>query len=155
MARRPLSRRARRARGLAALAILALVAALIGALAAGSSPRRAATPARAGTLTKSRPAGFRAHRLAVALPSPLQDAAAVALPDHTLALFGGLDANDTSTTAVTVLAGGHVSTPARLPLAQHDAQAALLGGAAYIFGGGAVSSYDAHPALRSCGGRRL
>jgi N-acetylneuraminic acid mutarotase len=72
----------------------------------------------------------------------LQDAAVVTLPDGAVALLGGLDANDTSTSAVTVLAGNRVSMLAQLPLAQHDAQGALLGGKAYVFGGGQVSSYD-------------
>ncbi len=62
-------------------------------------------------------------------------------------LLGGLDTEDTSTAAITVLAPGSqgtsaTDTGARLPEPQHDAQAAALGGAVYVFGGGQVESYD-------------
>ena len=81
--------------------------------------RRHAEPcgAMARLVARSAPVRFAAHRLAAALPSSLQDAAAVALPDGTLALLGGLDGNDTSTAGVLVLAGERVSVRARLPTA--------------------------------------
>ncbi len=124
------------------MALLGLVAVLIAALSTGSSTRSAQSRSHPGLPAQRHPVRLRTKRLAVALPAPLQDAAAVVLADRTLALLGGLDANDTSTAAVMVLAGSHVATVARLPLAQHDAQGALLAGRAYVFGGGQVSSYD-------------
>jgi hypothetical protein len=133
------------------LLVVALIATVLVAVGAGSGPRGAASTSGAAershagggvTAASSAPVGFMAHRLAAVLPSPLRDAAAVALADGTLALFGGLDGNDTSTSGVLVLAGERVSVRSRLPVPQHDAQGALLGSDAYVFGGGQVSSYD-------------
>ncbi len=81
------------------------------------------------------------------LNAPLEDAAAAALDRSSAILLGGLDAEDTSTAAIVVLAPGTRGTGAtyigaRLPEPQHDAQAAVLGGAVYVFGGGQVASYD-------------
>ena len=132
----------RRTRGLVTLTLIAaLVVALVGVLNNGP-PHRAETAARVKVAPARGPARLRSHRLAVVLPSPLQDAATVSLPGGSLLLFGGLDASDTSTTAVMALAHDHLWILGRLPLAQHDAQAAILAGRAYIFGGGEVSSYD-------------
>jgi N-acetylneuraminic acid mutarotase len=66
----------------------------------------------------------------------------VALGSGRVALFGGLNAADTSTAAVSVLDAHSVIASARLPEPQHDAQGALIDGRAYIFGGGQFSSYD-------------
>jgi len=76
------------------------------------------------------------------LPLALQDAAAVYLGSGRVALLGGLNAADTSTEAVNVLDARSVHAGGALPVAQHDAQAALLGGRVYVFGGGQFSSYD-------------
>jgi hypothetical protein len=141
--RRHIPARRRRARLFTAFAAVAgLVAVGLVTLGGGSSRRPAGLRVETGHVPRLPPARLEAHRLAVALPSPLQDAAVVTLADGAVALLGGLDANDTSTSAVTVLAREHVSMLARLPQAQHDAQGALLGGKAYVFGGGQVSSYD-------------
>ena len=82
------------------------------------------------------------ERRAGSLPAPLQDAAGVSLGGQRWALLGGLDASDTSTAAITILSGTRVSARALLPEAQHDAQAAVLGGEVYVFGGGQFASYD-------------
>jgi hypothetical protein len=76
------------------------------------------------------------------LAAPLQDSAAVSLGAGRLVLLGGLDGSDTSTTAITILAGGKAEGAGRMPEAQHDAQGANLGGEVYVFGGGQFSSYD-------------
>ncbi len=125
------------------LGLVALLVATIAAPGGGShSPGAVRHEARLLPATGRAPERFAVRRLAAALPSPLQDAAAVALPNDTLALLGGLDASDTSTAEVLVLSGEHISTHARLPVAQHDAQGALLGSDAYVFGGGQFDSYD-------------
>ena len=51
-------------------------------------------------------------------------------------LLGGLTAADTSTDAVSVVSGATERDAGRLPTAVHDAAAARLGGAVYLFGGG-------------------
>lgn len=81
-------------------------------------------------------------RLPFTLPFALQDAAAVALGGGRAVLLGGLNAADTSTTAVSVLDAQGVAASARLPEAQHDAQGVLLDGRVYVFGGGQFSSYS-------------
>jgi len=70
------------------------------------------------------------------LRAPLQDAAAVALGRSRAMLLGGLTAADTSTDAVSVVSGATERGAGRLPTAVHDAAAARLGGAVYLFGGG-------------------
>lgn len=135
----------------AVLTVLALIVVVLILARKGSSSRGAASTQGAiarehagdgRAPASSVSAGLVAHRLAATLPSPLQDAAAVALPDGTFALLGGLDQNDTSTASVLVFDGRNVSLRAHLPISQHDAQGALLGNYVYVFGGGQVSSYD-------------
>ena len=76
------------------------------------------------------------------LPAAVQDAAVATVGAERVVLLGGLDAAQSSTTTLSVLSGGSVTGSGNLPVAQHDAQAAVLGGAVYVFGGGQVSSYD-------------
>lgn len=81
------------------------------------------------------------------LSAPIEDAATATFGQGRVVLLGGLDAEDTSTAAITELAADAqgttaTDTGARLPEAQHDAQAANLGGDVYVFGGGQVESYD-------------
>jgi hypothetical protein len=133
-----------------ALAILTIVilAALVAWIASAHNPvhPRPALARRARgrtTGTGSSPDRFSIARLAVELPFALQDAAAVALGGERVALLGGLDATDTSTAAVSVLdARSVLAGGARLPEPQHDAQAALLDGRVYVFGGGQFGSYS-------------
>ena len=135
-------RRRRRARGLAGLAVLALAAVLIGVLSRSGGSRHTSTRAQAGVsagpaLRASPCAGLRLgcrHRFRTLPRSRFRIAPSPCSADSTR--------SDASTTDVIVLAGDRLSTVAQLPLAQHDAQGALLGEAAYIFGGGQVSSYD-------------
>jgi DNA-binding beta-propeller fold protein YncE len=70
------------------------------------------------------------------LRAPVQDAAATPLGRNRVVLLGGLDAADSSTDTVRVLAGGTDLTRGRLPGALHDAAAVQLGGSTYLFGGG-------------------
>lgn len=63
-------------------------------------------------------------------------------------MVGGLDAADVSTSEIDVTGLRGVLHTATLPLAQHDAQAATVGGKVYVFGGGSATelshilSYD-------------
>lgn len=88
------------------------------------------------------PAHFAVSRLPYTLPAALQDTAGVPLGSGRVALLGGLNAADTSTTAVSVLDAYSVKAATNLPEAQHDAQGVLLDGRAYVFGGGQFNSYD-------------
>ena len=102
-----------------------------------SAGRRAAVPRKASlggvALT---------YRRLFDLAAPVQDPASAALGPSQFVLLGGLTAADTSTDAV-IVAGLHSSAVrASLPNAQHDAQAATLGGRVYVFGGGQFTQYD-------------
>jgi N-acetylneuraminic acid mutarotase len=88
------------------------------------------------------PAQLVARPLSYALPAGVQDSAAVALGSQGAVLLGGLDGADTSIATVTALAPQGAAAAARLPEAQHDAQAAQIGGRVYVFGGGQVASYS-------------
>lgn len=76
------------------------------------------------------------------LPAALQDPGVAALGDGRFVLMGGLDAADTSTSAVILGDRQAAHQAATLPNAQHDAQAAALGGRVYLFGGGQFNTYD-------------
>ena len=98
---------------------------------------------RAAVPSKATAAGVAlTYRPLFDLAAPVQDPASAALGPSQFVLLGGLTAADTSTDAVTV-AGLHSSAVrASLPNAQHDAQAATLGGRVYVFGGGQFTQYD-------------
>jgi len=76
------------------------------------------------------------ERPAGALPAPVQDAAAAGLDGRRALLLGGLNAADTSMSAI-LRVGRNDSRPiGQLPTAAHDAAAVHLGGEVYLFGGG-------------------
>jgi hypothetical protein len=132
-----------------ALAVLMLLAALVVGIVLSQPTRTSRPRTRAASKTSASrqtegaaPVHFATRHLAITLPSPLQDSAAVALGSGRVALLGGLNAADTSTAAVSVLDARGLITSARLPEAQPDAQGAMLDGRAYVFGGGQVSSYS-------------
>jgi N-acetylneuraminic acid mutarotase len=108
--------------------------------AAAATSRRA----RNGHGHRSVPvAGIRvAYRPLYSLPAPLRDPATTTLDAGRFVMAGGLDAADVSTSEVD-LAGLHgLLHSTTLPEAQHDAEAAALGGRVYIFGGGSLSELD-------------
>ena len=76
------------------------------------------------------------------LGAPVQDPASAGLGSSGFVLLGGLTAADTSTDEVIVASLHSAAVRATLPNAQHDAQAATLGGRVYVFGGGQFSQYD-------------
>jgi hypothetical protein len=155
---------------LVAIPLGALIANAMSGPGSSSPPSGGATASRPRTRRSTgspRPVAVRLLvRRTGTLPAALEDAAAASLGQGRVVLFGGLDAADTSTATITALAAGANDTGvrpgvyepgayesstrepgahdtgARLPEPQHDAQAAVLGGAVYVFGGGQVESYD-------------
>ena len=133
-----------------ALPAAVLVAAVVAAASGGSSgspgsagaghqPVHARTaPAR---LSAARPLSVTARTVGT-LPAAVQDAAVASLGANRLVLLGGLDSAQTSTSAITTLAGAAPVGRASLLVAQHDAQAAPIAPYVYVFGGGEFSSYD-------------
>lgn len=140
--------RHRRFRLIAPVALLctAILAILI-ASATSTSPRKGRRPVSGGHAARlsghlaTVPSRLRQRPIGT-LAAPLQDAAAVSLSAGRLVLLGGLDSNDTSVSAISVIVAGQAESAGQLPEAQHDAQGANLGGGVYVFGGGQFSSYD-------------
>jgi hypothetical protein len=124
---------------LVSLLAIVLVLALSGG---GSHSRVARSSGGSAGGSEAAPAQFTVHKLAATLPVPLQDSAAVSLEGQRIVVLGGLEAGEASTPAITVLDGVRVLSHAQLPEPQHDAQAALIVGKVYVFGGGQVSSYE-------------
>src|SRR6266536_3013320 len=146
-------------RRLSGLAALALAPCLLASACTGGGrqPPRPGTPpastrsASAGgeTVLESSAAPWR-------LPAPLSRA--VALPDGNggALLLGGLDRSQASSDRVLHLdlARGTATPAGRLAAPVHDAAGALLGGTAYVFGGGAQQTVADVQAVVS-GGRAL
>ncbi len=106
---------------------------------AASTHRRPATP----TASPARqPATKLVYRPLFTLGSAVQDAGGAALNGQSFVLMGGLGSADTSTASVIQASLHGQLRTAALPNAQHDAQAATLGGRAYLFGGGQFNQYD-------------
>jgi N-acetylneuraminic acid mutarotase len=76
------------------------------------------------------------------LPAPLRDPAYATLPGGRFVTLGGLDSADVSSSEIQLADAHAVLHTASLPAAQHDAQAAALGNAVYVFGGGSASELD-------------
>jgi hypothetical protein len=133
-------------RALAPLALLIALTLAVWASLPGSSVH---SGSRADGATRVSPAGlhvtpmrFAVRRLPVTLPFALQDEACVNLGSGRVALLGGLNAVDTSTADVSVLDTQGLHSGGMLPVPQHDAQAAMVDGNAFVFGGGQFTSYD-------------
>ncbi len=143
------------ARIAAILRTRALLPTLLAALAISScggsttvtntSSRRARDSARASHgpthAVSARPATLAYHPI-YQLPAPLKDPAFASLGAGRFALLGGLDSSEVSSAVIEVADVHSVLHTASLPLAQHDAQAAELGGVVYVFGGGSSSELD-------------
>jgi hypothetical protein len=127
---------------LTALAVLIGVGLIVWVLSCGSSPRRHAKAARAPRASAIHVTVARIGEL----PEALQDAAATAEPTGAaVLLFGGLNAGEASTQEVLRVdpTNGATTSVGTLPTPVHDACAATVAGAEYLFGGGQTSSYDA------------
>ena len=100
------------------------------------------TAARAGSQTRARDTSSHASVERIgSLPQTLSKAAAVALPDGRVMVLGGETAG-VSTDHVLVGAPNALRPVATLPVATHDAAAALLGTSVLLFGGGRSTSVD-------------
>jgi hypothetical protein len=97
------------------------------------SKARAAKPAASSALTVQRIGS---------LPQATSRISAIALPGGTVLALGGLTG---SVSTNEILAGppSSLRVAGRLPVPTHDAAAALVGGSAYLFGGGEAVSTDA------------
>src|ERR1700730_10693077 len=144
-ARRARARRRRdRQRRRLALAVCVAVLAVVAILAlsgSGSKPSRSAPARPSGRAPTHALQAIRAVAVGT-LSAPVQFPAAASIAGGRVVLLGGLDGSGASTAAVTTLSGGRSAQGGALPVAQHDAQAATLANAVYVFGGGAVQSYD-------------
>ena len=83
------------------------------------------------------------YRHLYTLSAPLRDPASASLGGGRYELLGGL--NDADVSVAGIESGdlhGVTTAAATMPEAQHDAQAATLAGAVYVFGGGSASELD-------------
>ena len=147
--RRKLARRRRRLQRICAALALGIAGIVALSLALGSNGTSPVAPAGLSALAAPAHGGqaIALRRLHVArrvrllerpigtLPAPLEDPGAAVVGTRVV-LAGGLTAQDTSTSAVIALRGSSAKVRPALPTAQHDAPAASLGGAVYVFGGG-------------------
>ena len=100
-----------------------------------------ASHAAGGHAPPARPATFVYHPR-YQLPAPLKDPAFAVLGAGRFALLGGLDSSEISSAGIEIADAAGVLHTGRLPLAQHDAQGAELGGEVYVFGGGSATELD-------------
>jgi hypothetical protein len=82
------------------------------------------------------------YRSLYALPAPLRDPAYAVLGGGRFAMLGGLDGADVSVAGIEIADLHRVLHTGALPGPQHDAQAALLNGKVYVFGGGFTTELD-------------
>lgn len=142
-------RRRIRRRRLGALLVLALVVGMpavwlatrgVGQATPGpASVATARSASTGGARTSVRAAatgtrGIVARRLP-ALSGPVSGAAGATISGGAL-VAGGLTTGDTSVATISLVSGSGARTVGKLPVALHDAAAASIGGAVYVFGGG-------------------
>jgi N-acetylneuraminic acid mutarotase len=131
--------------------LLCAILAVLVATGCGSATTATTTGSRHGasahagtagsTDAPARPATL-AYRSLYQLAAPVRDPAFAALGDGRFVLLGGLDSSISSTATIALADVHGVLRTASLPAAQHDAQAAQLGGEVYVFGGGTTSELD-------------
>ena len=94
------------------------------------------------TTTAASKASHLAVRVVGHLPTPAARISVVALPDGEIAALGGLTAAGSSD-QVLIGKPSALRRAGTLPVATHDAAAAVLGGRVFLFGGGQTTSFDA------------
>ncbi|MGZ4169619.1 MAG: Kelch repeat-containing protein [Solirubrobacteraceae bacterium] len=104
----------------------------------GGRARRSATLAVHHTVV---PVRLR-YRPLYTLSAPLRDPAYTTLGGDRFAMLGGLNGADVSVAGIEIADLRGVLHTSALPGPQHDAQAALLGGRVYVFGGGFTTELD-------------
>jgi len=132
-------------RGLAAASAVALLAlAGCGSSQHGSNTATAHSQTKAanGRRTTAAPPVRLVYRHLFSLPAPLRDPASALISNGRFVFLGGLDSADTSTAGIELANAHGTLRTFTLPLAQHDAQGAALGGRVYVFGGGSFSELD-------------
>ena len=73
------------------------------------------------------------YRAQYQLPAPIKDPAFAVVGAGRFALLGGLDSSEVSSATIELADLKGVVRTANLPLAQHDAQGAEIGGDVYVF----------------------
>jgi YVTN family beta-propeller protein len=126
--------------------LLVVVAAAVAVAALGPGLHKSTKPAVGVTTTRGPALAARRHRAprrleivartTGALRAPLQDSAAAPSGAASVALLAGLDAADVSTADARLATARSDVVRGHLPVAIHDAAAASLDGADYLFGGG-------------------
>jgi N-acetylneuraminic acid mutarotase len=135
--------RRRRAGALLGIALAVIAGAAL--TAGGGKPPR--TQAQAGSTaaphaTRAGPARVEVRTVqSGVLPAAEQDAAAVVISPDRLLLLGGIAETESSLASTVSTNGSHAGTIGTLPTALHDACASFVDGAAYLFGGGVISSF--------------
>ncbi|MGH2896378.1 MAG: hypothetical protein ACRDPM_24350 [Solirubrobacteraceae bacterium] len=82
------------------------------------------------------------YRPLYTLRAPLRDPAYTVLGGERFAMLGGLDGSDVSVAGIEIADLHRVLHDGALPGPQHDAQAAVLAGKVYVFGGGFTTELD-------------
>jgi hypothetical protein len=141
----------------ALVAVVLVAAALTSACGGGGgqTPAHTSTGTARQATTAHQPAGARHKATATAsgsvrlhyrplyrLAAPLRDPAYTALGGGRFAMLGGLNGADVSVAGVEIADLHRVLHTGALPGPQHDAQAALLAGRVYVFGGGFTTELD-------------
>jgi N-acetylneuraminic acid mutarotase len=108
----------------------------------GTPSHRAHPAAHAPAGAANSTAGTLTYRPLFTLPAAVQDPAGAPLGADRFVLLGGITPSVTSTAAITLANVHGPEAAASLPGPQHDAQAAALAGAVYVFGGGEFRQYD-------------
>jgi hypothetical protein len=96
-------------------------------------------PARQSTARATQSGTGLVARRVVSLPAPASRVSAVSLSGGRLAVLGGLIGGNSSSELL-LGAPGHLRSSGRLPVATHDAAAALTAGRVLLFGGGEAVS---------------
>jgi N-acetylneuraminic acid mutarotase len=150
-ARRETRRRQLRRRRLGVVLTLAILVIVLASVldsggGKGTSSKSADTrPSGATHATNVRSGAITSTRVGISQTGVLagaeQDAAAVTVSSSTFLLIGGIDQGETSLASIVSATSSQARTIGSLPAALHDASASFTSEAAYLFGGGVVSSF--------------
>lgn len=135
-------KRRRTVAGLTVGALGLLVIAIVAGGGKGSSSQHVRASQPSSSLRTQRQPALRISLAQTGtLPAAVQDAASVATGPESALLIGGIDRAEASVADILRLTSSGASRIGGLASPLHDASASYVGGAAYLFGGGVVSSY--------------